>query len=155
MNTRNLILAFLLLTAFSYCNDVEDEAEVDIKIEKTYEERVQENIQLMKNSPEWLAEEQRKADERGIPLDSMLLIDARWMVDQSSAPDKGEQKPAETGSSDEYQQRIRAMEDQIRGNKEWMDQILLKAKDRNISVDSMIRIDAKFFVDAEEKNKTN
>jgi hypothetical protein len=52
----------------------------------------------------------------------------------------------------EYQKKIQKLRDQIQGNAEWMIQIEQKAKDRSISVDSMITLDAIWVID-QEKNK--
>jgi len=37
-------------------------------------------IDKMKSTPEWLAEEERKALEQGVLLDSVLRKDAIWMI---------------------------------------------------------------------------
>ena len=46
-----------------------------------------------------------------------------------------------------YYDEIDKMKDYIRSDKEWMKGINQKAKDRNISIDSMIYIDAMWSVD--------
>ncbi|MDO9510664.1 MAG: hypothetical protein Q7J34_02795 [Bacteroidales bacterium] len=48
-------------------------------------------------------------------------------------------------------QRIKEIADYIRKTQEWIAKIEIKAKDRNISVDSMIRIDARYLYREEQK----
>lgn len=50
-------------------------------IKKTRELKIEEYIQTIKNTPEWLEKVKKKAIQRNIPLDSMILLDAIWMVD--------------------------------------------------------------------------
>jgi hypothetical protein len=38
-------------------------------------------IQTIKNTPDWLSKVELKSQEKGISLDSMILLDATWMVD--------------------------------------------------------------------------
>jgi hypothetical protein len=46
--------------------------------------KIQNFIASIKNSPEWLEKIKGKAIKRKIPLDSMILLDAIWMVDKKS-----------------------------------------------------------------------
>jgi seryl-tRNA synthetase len=57
-------------------------------VKKTYDERVKEMIDGIKANKEWLAAIQKKADEKKISLDSMLLLDARWMIDEQDGKHK-------------------------------------------------------------------
>lgn len=43
--------------------------------------KIEKYIFAIKNSPEWLNEVKKKSIKRNIPLDSMILLDAGWMVD--------------------------------------------------------------------------
>jgi hypothetical protein len=43
--------------------------------------KIENFIVAIKNSPEWLEKVKEKADKRNIPLDSMILLDAIWMVE--------------------------------------------------------------------------
>lgn len=46
--------------------------------------KVAEYISSIKNSPEWLEKVKQKAIDKQIPLDSMILLDALYMADQSN-----------------------------------------------------------------------
>jgi len=49
--------------------------------ERMVEKKINQNINRMRNSPQWLKDIQEKADKRGISLDSMLLIDAIYLLE--------------------------------------------------------------------------
>jgi len=51
----------------------------------------------------------------------------------------------------EYQKKIKQIREQIKANREWMDQIEIKAKGKKISIDSMITLDAIWVIDQEKK----
>lgn len=51
----------------------------------------------------------------------------------------------------EYQKKIRTIREQIKASPGWMDQIAIKAKDKKISIDSMITLDAIWVIDQEKK----
>jgi sialic acid synthase SpsE len=55
---------------------------------KSYEERVKEMIEKIRNNKEWMATIKKKAEERKISLDSMLVLDARWSVDDQDGKHK-------------------------------------------------------------------
>jgi hypothetical protein len=50
--------------------------------EKTREEQIAEMIEGMKKNPEWMQALQQKAIDWKKPLDSVMYIDAVWMIDQ-------------------------------------------------------------------------
>lgn len=43
---------------------------------------VQQWIAVIQNTPEWVAEIQRKATSAGVPYEEQLLFDAKWVIDQ-------------------------------------------------------------------------
>ncbi|MBU2650517.1 MAG: hypothetical protein KKA81_06255 [Bacteroidetes bacterium] len=45
-----------------------------------YSDQIAKNIERIRNAPEWLAEIEKKATERGISLEDMLWLDALWLV---------------------------------------------------------------------------
>jgi hypothetical protein len=51
-------------------------------VEKTREEQIAEMIEGMKKNPEWMQALQQKAIDWKKPLDSVMYIDAAWMIDQ-------------------------------------------------------------------------
>jgi hypothetical protein len=93
----------------------------------------------------WMKEINRKAAERGITLDSMVIKEAIWQMESNA---KGSEKNTEQNS-------LTKMKEYIRGDKVWMLQIKKKAASRNISVDSMVLIDALWVIEQEKikKNK--
>ena len=145
----------LMLVVFTGCKDVKDEAEAEIKIEKTYEERVKEIENSIRNSTEWMASVEKKAKEKNIPLDSMIVLDARWLVDEQDGKHKdlGTTAVASAGTDANFEQLVKDMEEKIRNDKVWLESIEKKAKERNVTVDSMIKVDARFIVTEQQKNK--
>lgn len=152
MKYRLILFATSLLIGFSSCKDVKDQEEgTEVKIEKTYEERVQEIVGQIKGNPQWLADVEKKAKEKNISLDSMILVDARWLVDEQD----GKHSAAATQPADNqaFEEKVSQMEQKIRNDKVWLESISQKAKERNITVDSMIKMDARFIVTEQEKSK--
>lgn len=49
-----------------------------------YDRKIQEKIQAIKDSPEWLAAVQKKAIEQNLPLSKMMYLDAKFVVDQEN-----------------------------------------------------------------------
>jgi hypothetical protein len=47
---------------------------------KTREERIAEFEQKMRDTPEWLSDIKKKAEDRKVPLDTMIHLDAVFMV---------------------------------------------------------------------------
>jgi len=54
----------------------------DTPAEKTREQQISEMIEGMKKNPEWMQALQQKAIDWKKPLDSVMYIDAAWMIDQ-------------------------------------------------------------------------
>ncbi len=145
------VLLLMVSVSFFSCSDVQDDETDEVKIEKTYEERVNEIREAIRKNPEWLANIEKKAKEQNISVDSMMLLDARWLVDDQDGkhldPSVLNKVTADTTN---VQQRIRDMESKIRKDAKWMDEVNRKAKERNITVDSMIKADAIWMVDEED-----
>ena len=123
---------------------------------KTYEERFKELEAGIRNNPDWLASIDKKAKEKNIPLDSMIILDVSWMIDEQDGKHKpGTAQPTTTNSSSATgkktrEERIKEIEDGIRKSADWMNSITQKAKDRKIPVDSMIKLDATWMVDEQD-----
>lgn len=48
---------------------------------KTRDERIQEIVEKINNTPQWKSEVTKKAVERNLPIDSAIYQDAAWTVD--------------------------------------------------------------------------
>ena len=55
---------------------------------KTYEERVKEFEDGIRKNPDWMNSTTQKAKARKIPVDSMIKLDAAWMVDEQDGKHK-------------------------------------------------------------------
>ena len=142
-----MFFAVLLFTIPFSCADVQDDEGTEVKIEKTFAERVAEVEAQIRNTPEWLRAVEQKAADKNIPPDSMIRMDAEWLVREQS----GGAKASLPANEAELAAKIQEMEMKIRNDKAWLKSIEQKARERNISVDSMIRIDARFVVEEQMK----
>lgn len=60
----------------------------DVTTPEEMQERIRIKINAILNTPEWLKEVELKAKEKHLPLDSMLYLDAQWVVEQEAAQDR-------------------------------------------------------------------
>jgi hypothetical protein len=101
-------------------------------------EDVKESIRVNEG---WMKEITKKAEERKISLDSMMTEDALWFMKNHLQGTAQKKKEVLT---------MEIVRDRIAHNYEWMEQSREKAKKRNIPVDSMINMDARWYM---EQNK--
>jgi len=111
------------------------------KAEKQFERLERDEIKLIMNElrshDRLFAEIEKKATKRRIPVDSMLYLDALWLFN----------------NNENYMQRfqIKKYEFRIRNNKRLLESIEQKALDRNIPLDSMIRMDARWMYNRDQE----
>ncbi len=97
-------------------------------------------IENIKQNKEWLADIEKKAKEKNISIPEMITLDAIYIYKTEYCT------PEVTALVDQNIERIR-------NTKAWMDDILKKALEKNVSMDEMIEMDAKYIYDTEQKNK--
>lgn len=90
-------------------------------------------------SNDWMKDITKKAKEKNISVDSMVTIDAIWYMQSVLHI-----------TSDESTTKIKDLsivqiKEMIRHNTQWMTEIQAKAKKKEISVDSMVTLDAIWF----------
>jgi len=100
-------------------------------IQMTTEEKT-EYKKAIKENKTWYADIERKASERKISIDSMIMLDAEWAFQH-----KGPLRKKTT---------LDDVKASIFINKEWLKEITKKAKEKNISVDSMVTVDAIWYM---------
>jgi hypothetical protein len=88
----------------------------------------------------WLADIERKAKEKNISINEMINLDAIYVYKM------------EYGSP-EVSQMLNETIARIKNTKPWMADIAKKAKEKNVSIDEMIEMDAKYIYDTEQKRK--
>lgn len=110
---------------------------INLVRQKIYVNIIKENI---KNTPEWMNDIKKKASERKISVDEMINLDAIYIYEIEYC------KPEVTQILDMTKERIK-------NTKEWMDQVKIKAKERNLTEDEMLELDAKYLYDTDIKNK--
>lgn len=60
----------------------------DTTNKKPYEERLKEIIASIKSNAEWMATITKKAKDQKISVDSMMVLDAKWMIDEQDGKHK-------------------------------------------------------------------
>lgn len=105
--------------------------------QRIYVNNIQEHI---KNTPEWMTDIKKKAAERKISEEEMIKLDAIYIYETEYA------RP-------EVVALIEKGKERIRNTKEWIEQVKVKAKEKNISEEEMLELDAKYLYDTEIKNK--
>ena len=81
MNKISLPFLTIMLLIFIFLISCKSET---LPAEKTKEEKIAEIIEGMKKNPEWMQALQQKSIDWGKPLDSVMYIDAVWMIDQET-----------------------------------------------------------------------
>lgn len=94
----------------------------------------------IKRSPDWLKEVERKAKEKNISVEEMIKLDANYVYQTDYC------KPEIIELTEKNKLRILS-------TPEWVEQIKVKAKEKNISFDEMLELDAKYIYVTEQKNK--
>ncbi|HXD94460.1 MAG TPA: hypothetical protein VNX01_14735 [Bacteroidia bacterium] len=131
-------------------------------IDKAYEiyclstEEKQKLITAKINSmSDWKKSIVTKAAENHISVDEQMKKDVDYVVQMDYTPIK---KPESYMIGDEYNlpeviKYLEETKERMKRNSEWMAQIKLKAKGKNISIEKMMDIDAKYIYDTEVKQK--
>ena len=103
--------------------------------QKLYVKIIKEQIS---QTPEWMVDIKKKAVKNNITIEEMINLDAIYVYETDYC------KP-------EVLELIIKAKERIKNTNEWMDQIKIKAKEKNISEDEMLELDAKFLYDTELK----
>ncbi len=103
-------------------------------------EAIQKQGQSILSDSTWLTNIQQKADYYRMPLENMIDIDAEYIATQKT-------------ETDTYKEKVAAMENEIRSNPEWLKLVKEKARDQGQSLDEMIRKDAEYMIDQQNKDK--
>lgn len=88
------------------------------------------------NDKQWIAKIKEQSEKENINFDSLLTRNAHYLVELKILK----------GNSNKNL-RVKLLKEKIRYNSGWMKEIVVKAKQRNISVDSMVTVDAFYVLD--------
>ncbi len=81
-SARSFDTLYVLLSVDKYrkvlWSEVEDYQDPD---EPSYEEKIQKKIEYIRSDKDWMKYIEEKAQEQQIPVDSMLLLDAAWTIE--------------------------------------------------------------------------
>ena len=98
-------------------------------------------IRAIRADAAWLESVKEKAIRMNVSLDSMIRVDARYMAG------------LEMEKENKRQYAIERYKESIRNNADWLNSVKMKARARNIPVDSMITIDAASLAEKEINGK--
>jgi len=97
-------------------------------------------LESIKGNKKWMQDIEHKAKEKNISVQEMMNLDAIYIYKTEYC------KP-------EVIRLLNQNIERIRNTKEWMDDILKKAIAKNVSMEEMIEMDAKYIYDTELKKK--
>jgi len=96
----------------------------------------------------WLKKVSDKAAEKGISVDASIETDATWMAEEEL------HLPHEAAINREaFNKRVQEFKSAMKADPEWMKKIALKAKEKGISADSSMSLDAAWMAEQELKKK--
>jgi hypothetical protein len=97
-------------------------------------------IDEIRGSPEWLKDIKRKSMANNISIEDQIIMDANYIYTTDYGRTEVIKLTEET--------KIR-----IRNTPEWVEQIKKKAKEKNVSYEEMIELDAKYIYVTEQRSK--
>ena len=98
-----------------------------------YDAMIKTKIKRIKEDEKWFALVKEKSIKQGIPIDSMIYLDAKWTVDNFNG--------------DYYEELINEKIKTIKEDDKWLKSIKEKAIKKSIPLDSMLYLDAKWMID--------
>jgi len=112
-------------------------------------------INKINSASDWKKDIAKKATENHISVEEQMKKDVDYVIQTDYTPIK---KPQDYKMGDEYNlpEVVKYLEDtknRMKKTPEWMAQIKLKAKERNISLEKMMDLDAKYMYDTEVRHK--
>lgn len=96
---------------------------------------------VIRNDAKWRQSVEEKAIKNQISFEEQLKNDAEWMALNT--------KKKTSKKADEIEKLIR----KIKSDSKWLSSVQKKAKERNISLDEMLRLDAEFIFEKNQKNQ--
>ncbi|MEO8760661.1 MAG: hypothetical protein ABI448_07215 [Bacteroidia bacterium] len=101
----------------------------------------------IKNNEDWYNQIKKQAIEISISIDSCTQLNAEYLYKENHKNDPPPQIVEDVLKRIEYFKYV------IKKNKKWLNDITQKAKEKHISVDSCINMDAQWMTNEEMKNK--
>jgi hypothetical protein len=95
------------------------------------------------HTPPWKEQIKQKAKQKNISFEEMLELDAKFIYESGKAANP---------KSEKKEMSLNEAKEMIKKNAQWAKDLTVKAKEKGISVDSMLTIDALWYIE-NEKNK--
>jgi hypothetical protein len=100
-------------------------------------QQINKQIEIIKKDSVWYSSIKQKSIEQSIPIDSMLIIDATWILNENNV------SPIDTN--------LLKVIDRINSDSLWLNKIKTKAEKNKISVDDQILLDAEWVINNENQ----
>jgi hypothetical protein len=142
---KNFTTILLIAGVFVSCGGnqgegvVKEHEDKDVVIEMISEpESVEDWERVIRADKDWMERMKEKASKREISLDEAIVLDAQWVVSE-----KAKNAP----------KTVASVVQAIKNDDDWLSAVEKKAKERSISVDDMIIMEAEYVVAQAEKKK--
>lgn len=139
MNKIKISIVGITLIFLAACQEPSSEAE-NVASGITPKEEVVKNFDYymdrISNDPQWMNEIKKQALEQGVSIDSMVIKNAKYMAKQNGFVDEADK-----------QNEINTQIEVIKNNAEWYENIKAQAKERQMTVDSMLVSAAKYAIE--------
>jgi len=114
------------------------------------DKEILELVERIKKNPKWYNNIVKKAVDFALPLDSMLYIDAQYTLRVSNQNKKYKKVKAANPKIKAEIEKVKAI---IKAKPKWYASVKEKAAKRKITVDSMLFLDARYYVIKQEEKK--
>ncbi len=104
----------------------------------TKEERIGDMMKNIRNTPEWIAQLKKEANEKGVSLDSLVKKAAVFMIEQEDNRKKSRF------------QRIEEIKQEIQKTPEWIGSLRKESEEKEVPLDSLINAAAVFMIEQQD-----
>jgi len=104
----------------------------------TKEERIGDMMKNIRNTPEWIAQLKKEANEKGVSLDSLVKKAAIFMIEQEDNRKKSRF------------QRIEEIKQEIQKTPEWIGSLRKESEEKEVPLDSLINAAAVFMIEQQD-----
>ena len=135
---------------YNYNENHKNDVGIAPLVVETFEQKVLGFKKAITTNPDWLDKVSKKAKQLGISIDSSITRDAIWMAEQEM---KKANVHVPTKEEIQYSEKVNGYKNAIKADPNWLKNVSAKAKEKGISVDSSVMLNAKWMVDQELKKK--
>ena len=118
-----------------------------------YAQRVKDFIKYIKTQPKWMLDIENISIEKNISIDSVLVLEAKWQIDRQPETAKliNNSNSNKKIYSPEYLKKVNDLVAYIKTQPKWMHEAEVRAKQKKITLDSMLVVEAMWQIDNTKK----